>query len=171
MEQRIKLYLLLFFVICVTGLHAQTKLTVKAKTATTTTFTLSDIAKLTFSSGYMIVNKKDASNSSFLISDIRNLNFGIMTGTPQITDSESSKLSLYPIPAIDRLTIQFQSATSGVAQLQLIDLNGRVVLQQILDLQPGTNIHTFMVSRLTHGLYLCQLQHGTIIENTKFLKY
>jgi len=173
MHQKIRLNVLLFFVICVAGLNAQTNLNVKVKTGTITTFTLSDVAKLTFSSGNMIINRKDATNSTFFISDIRNLNFGlieVISGSPKITHSESNKLSLYPIPALDRVTIQFLSTTSGSAELQLIDLNGKTVLQQTFDCQFGINYKSFNVSQLKHGLYLCRLQHDSKFETSKFIK-
>lgn len=155
---------------CFIGIQAQTSLNVKVKKGTETPFLLSNIAKLTFAIGNMTVNMKDASTSLFVISDVQNLNFELKTGIPQLNNDGNTTMSLYPIPALDVLNVQYSSATSGKAQFQIIDLSGKVVLQQTLSCQIGTNINTITVSHLHHGLYLCRLQQGTRLETTKFLK-
>jgi hypothetical protein len=168
----IKICIILFFglILGINAINAQSILNLKAKTGKITSYTLSDVAKLTFSAGNMMVNKKDATISTFAFTDIQYLNFGLKTGIADVSNDGSAKLSLFPIPALDRLNMQFISSTGGKALFKIIDLTGKVVFLQTLDFQPGTNTNTFTVSRLTHGLYLCQLQHGAIVENMKFLK-
>ena len=171
-QQSIKICIFLFLGLSlgITAINAQSILNLKAKTGKVTTYVLSDVAKLTFSAGNMLVNKKDATIGTFAYTDIQNLNFELKTGMADVTNDGDSKMSLFPIPALDKLNVQFVSSTGGKAMFKIIDLTGKVVFLQTLDFQAGTNTNTFTVSRLTHGLYLCQLQHGAIVENMKFLK-
>lgn len=60
------------------------------------------------------------------------------------------KLSLYPNPAIDHITLSGLSALESVEQLQIYDLSGRVVLSKNLN---GSDTETLNISTLVNGIY------------------
>ena len=171
-HKRIKNYVIIFInlSLCFNVLQSQTSLNLLTKSGTETYFNLADIAKLTFSAGNITVNKKDATFNTFALSEIQNLNFGLKTSVSEFSDPGSTKLILYPIPVLNDLNVQFSAMSFSNAQLQIIDLTGKVVLQQSLSCQTGTNYKTISVLDLKHGLYLCLLKQGNKLETSKFLK-
>ena len=153
------------------GLKAQTKLYVSQKSGTQTVFTASDLRKLTFDGGKMVVNKTDGSGSDYSLGDIRYLCFNdYITGVPQSVASQSSKLSVYPNPVADQLQIEYQTAKAGNTQIEILDLQGKLLLQQALGSTAGTNHDQITVTKLAKGIYLCRVNNGKSIETIKFLK-
>lgn len=161
-------------IFCSLHLHidAQRVLNVKSKSGTISSYTISTIKNLTFLSGNMTINKKDLTSNSFTIAAMRYMFFGndMLNTTDRINDNLTTKLCLYPNPTVDVIFLRFSSKSSNNAQVEIIDLQGRIVLKETFSSQLGINSHEINVSELHHGLYLIQLQHDNIIESTKFIK-
>lgn len=155
---------------CFIGLKAQNSLYIKEKSGTENSFPFNTIKKLTFAAGNVTVNKKDATSNSFVINDVKNFYFGMKTAIPEVFTTEKIQLSLYPNPANEFLYIQYEVKSSSPLQLQIIDLQGKIVFQQTVSNQPGVNYKTISVGNLIHGLYLCRLQNDNKLVSTKFLK-
>lgn len=171
-NKKIKLVSALILVFGVISMQAQNTLFVKEKSGTQTSYSLSNIQKLTFASENIIVNKKDGSINTFAFTNIRYLNFGNdgTTGISRIEIEGNKTLILYPNPVTDQLNIQFKSASSEKVQLQIVNIQGRIILQEDIKSQSGINYATISVSQLLHGLYFCRLQNGDKPETIKFLK-
>ncbi len=170
-HKKLVLCALFLFGIGLTGIQAQSKLYVNNKSGTQTPFTLSSIHTLTFASGNMAVNKTDGTMSTYALSDLRYFSFSdYTTQVSPIRVLQFSKLTVYPNPVTDQLHISYETAMDGAIQVQIMDLQGKVLLQQELSRQTGSNHAQIAVSHLTNGLYLCRLQSGLTIETTKFLK-
>ena len=170
-HKKLVLCALFLFGIGLTGIQAQSKLYVNNKSGTQTPFTLSSIHTLTFASGNMAVNKTDGTMSSYALGNVRFLSFSDYTTqvAPNIV-RQFGKLTIYPNPVTDQLQIRYETAIAGAVQIQIMDLQGKVLLQQELSRQTGANHAQILVSQLTNGLYICRLQSGSTIETTKFLK-
>lgn len=152
------------------GLKAQNTLFVNEASGTKTSFVLSDIRKLTFPAGSITVTKKDLTSKTFTLSDISYLNFNILpTGISAFKD-QGSKIKLFPIPATDQLHINYESLKAGKLLLEIHDIHGRLLQQQNISSQSGTNEALVNVAELPAGLYICILQNGSKIETIKFLK-
>ena len=80
---------------------------------------------------------------------------------------DNSGFSIYPNPAIDKLTLTFQSTGKGSIQVDIIDVQGKAVISETIG---ATNQLTVDVSNLSKGFYLCRLIQGTTIETSKFVK-
>lgn len=158
--------------ISLTSLQAQNVLFVKEKSGVQTPYTLTNIEKLTFASGNITVNKKDGATNTYALSSIRYLNFGndVKTSISPIGNEGNNTLILFPNPVIDQLHVQYVSSMSKKVQLQILDIQGRIILQKSFDSQSGINYATIQVSQLQHGLYFCRLQNGSKLETYKFLK-
>jgi hypothetical protein len=170
MKQRFVLWLLLG--ISLSSLQAQNALFVKENSGVQTPYSLTSIKKLTFASGNIIVNKNDGNANSYSLTNIRNLTFGKdgSTSISQVSTDKNNTLMLYPNPVIDQLHVQYVSVVSENVQLQIVDMQGKIILKQSIDNKPGINNATIPVSQLQHGVYLCRLQNGTKLKTIKFLK-
>ncbi|MDD4729738.1 MAG: T9SS type A sorting domain-containing protein [Bacteroidales bacterium] len=171
--QNKKLVLSAVFLLCIglSGLQAQKALYLKEKSGAQTSFTLNDLRKLTFPAGSMMVNKTDGSTSTYVLSDIRSLNFSdLINHVSLIYKKECNNLTLYPNPVIDQLHIIYETFKEGSVQVEIIDFQARILYQQTILCQVGTNQATIPVTQLQRGLYLFSLKNGNNVEIIKFLK-
>ena len=122
--------LLLFFANI--GLQAQNSLNLYNKLSTKTSFDVSAIQKRIISGGNLTINKKDATSSTYLLSDLTYLDFSSITnGTvPNQTDKQ---FVLYPNPVQDILNIEYPiSSNSDVQKLDIIGIDGKTILSETL---------------------------------------
>jgi hypothetical protein len=168
---KIRLFTLLLLSLGFSGLHAQNVLKVTEKTGTQTFYALSNIRKLTFPAGNLLINKTDGSLQMFAYSKIRLLNFGgTLNNINQPVLQEDGGLLLYPNPVINELTLVYQSIYKGSLQIDIVDLHGKVVFTKTAYQTEGTNQLNINLSNLPKGFYLCRLTRGLTIETIKFLK-
>lgn len=83
-------------------------------------------------------------------------------------------LTVYPNPAINEVTLSYESPASGTTSVLVYDLTGRLVAQQT-DLNTGTSelVHTKLnVNQLPVNVYIVQVigADGVLIGSTKFIK-
>jgi hypothetical protein len=150
------------------SLESQNSLVINEKSGIQSTFDLSGIKTLTFSTNNLTINKKDGTISTYVLTDLRNLNFGTATALGSYTFD--SKLMLFPNPVTNQLCIQYSSSTIKKVQLQILDIQGRIVLQQTLYSFQGTNYAFIPVAQFSKGLYFVHIQNGNKLEATKFIK-
>ena len=168
---KVKWIYMILFVFGVGVLCAQTSLNVKEKLGTNTSYMLNELKRLTFTPGVMTVTKKNGNYGVFILTNMRNVNFTTVTSVEEINSSEERNLSFYPNPVMNLLHIQFKSNADENVLLQLIDIQGKIVLQQYVKSILGSNHIEIPVGSFKDGLYLCRLQTGSKIESNKFIKY
>jgi len=167
-HKKLKLSAVLLLVLGLTGLQAQT-MYVKEKSGTQTAYTLSDIRKMSFSSGNILVIKTSGSTDTYALEDIRYLNFkDLTTGLPIAKQDNLNNLTVFPNPVNDVLHIQFAASENQQASLELLSIEGKVVYSQTLSRQAV--VYQINISSLPKGLYVCKINNGTSIETIKFIK-
>ncbi|MCB9297016.1 MAG: T9SS type A sorting domain-containing protein [Lewinellaceae bacterium] len=80
-----------------------------------------------------------------------------------------SPLSIHPNPASDRITVSFQSATEGPAQVVVRTFNGAVAFRQEQTVHQGANSLALKGLSLPSGLYFLQVRAGQAIQSAKFV--
>lgn len=82
------------------------------------------------------------------------------------------KMQVSPNPFVENLNVRFASNESGVAQVQLLTINGQKVQVQQATIGKGTNtIQVQGISRLNAGMYIAQLVvNGVVVDNQKIIK-
>ena len=80
--------------------------------------------------------------------------------------------SLFPNPAKDKLNVCLEAPAAQRVQLVVTDLAGRLVQQQTLQLQKGTNNQTLNVTGLAKGSYVIKVIGSSSFEKivSKFVK-
>jgi len=80
----------------------------------------------------------------------------------------NQSISIFPNPATTQLTITLENSSYSVQSLRVIDISGKVQLQEKWQ---GDNRQEIDISDLSQGLYFLQLtyEHGQI-HNTKLVK-
>lgn len=76
-------------------------------------------------------------------------------------------VTVYPNPVVDQVNISWESSEHETITLRLIDVNGRVQMQQEVDAFSGFNNAVFNVSNLQDGMYYLQMNNT---ESQRILK-
>lgn len=157
---------LLLVSIGITGLKAQSTLYVKEKSGTQTAFALSGIRKLNFPDSSVTITKTNAGAQNYSLGSVRFLSFkNYFTGIPNPGSNQNDALKLYPNPANDILQIEYTGDQSNSLTMEILDLQGRVLLKSYLQ-NRKTSID---VTNIKAGIYLCRLQDSEVIVR-KFMK-
>ena len=72
-----------------------------------------------------------------------------------------SKVSVLPNPASEVFHLRFEAANKGELSIQLLDLAGRLAVEQHGAVEKGENRFDIPVSGLTNGVYFMQLRSGS----------
>ena len=78
-------------------------------------------------------------------------------------------MSLFPNPAIDYLNVQIESNFSGQVLANIMDMQGRIITAQSIDLVSGTNSIQFDVNELYAGNYLLRLSSDKKVLTKQFV--
>ena len=96
-----------------------------------------------------------------------NSGFRTESGTETIASETEQLLLVYPNPAKDNLTIQFNSSLDGNSNLRVYDMLGRNVLNQTHLLEKGINKFDLNLSELIKGIYFLEVNNGAEKEIKK----
>jgi Secretion system C-terminal sorting domain len=75
---------------------------------------------------------------------------------------------LYPNPVHDVLNFQLAQAYSKEATVELLSIDGKVIVSQLLGF--NFSVCQVSVSALKPDIYLCRFNNGTVAKTTKFFK-
>ena len=124
-----KIVLLLFFAIVFSSSKAQT-LYLRAKTGAQTSYPVANIKNFTFSGGNLLVNNSTGANGTFALSSLRYFNFTDLSLATTSNELVKNSFYLYPNPVSNTLYITNADKTLTISHLEIISLEGRLLLEQ-----------------------------------------
>jgi hypothetical protein len=150
-----------------TGLQAQT-MYVKENKGTQTAFALSNVQKMSFSSGNLTVTKTDNTNDVFDLNNLRYLNFtDLSTTIEEALFFQKQMLSVYPNPATNILNIDLTGTAQVEGTLIIFNFEGKpVITRQVNHIE----VLSLDISHLPKGLYLCRYANVTETRTVKIIK-
>ncbi len=77
-------------------------------------------------------------------------------------------ITLYPVPASDKLNVVIKSDQAVKTDLQVVDINGRMVSRTFTQINKGNNNIILDVTKLPAGQYVLTSSDPSIIINRKF---
>ena len=113
-----------------TGAAAQNSLIVKQANGSLKGTALTSLSKITFSTGNMLVRKTDATTDSYVLADVSKVTFGIFSGINDVS-SNSPALSIYPNPATSFIQLRNLPEAKGF-NICIYSLAGSRLMQQYL---------------------------------------
>lgn len=126
-------------------------------------YLLSNVQKITFSSGEMILTKQDQSTSSFLINSLKRLSFKeVVTNQEGLVDNNSQVL-LYPNPVNNELNLDITEACT----VSVLNLKGEVLITKKYS-EKGKK--AMILEGLPSGFYLCQYASEKEVKTVKIIK-
>jgi len=166
LKYQFKICAALLFCIGFSGIKAQSILKITETSETNSTFSTSEIRKLTFSSNQLVVHIKNETSSLFAFDNIEKLDFNnIATSDLTSVNITSLQTVLYPNPVIDRLYIKMEFPNKCKISIEIYNLQGKLLLNQSVVSPDCIN-----VSELQKGMYICRLKSCDKIETLKFIK-
>lgn len=75
-------------------------------------------------------------------------------------EATSNEIKAYPNPVNDQLTISLSSTESKTAEVKLVDLTGKTMLNMSVNLEKGQNVQQLNVSQLPNGTYLLMVDNS-----------
>jgi len=138
--------------------------------STDTAYFLSDIKRMSFSSGNITLIKRGGDSDTYAITDVRNLNFTVVTSVVQepLPMKTIGTLHVFPNPVIDVLNIQLPSTLKSPGVLEILSLEGKLVYSHAIN--SSDDVYQINISGLSKGLYICKINNGLAIETAKFVK-
>ena len=156
-----KIMALLLFGLVFSGMKAQT-LYVRPLVGTQTAYPVANIKKLTFSGGNLVVTNLTGANGTFALSSNRYINFTNLTLATPTYEMVKNSFYVYPNPVTTVLHITNDDASQIISHLEIISLEGRVVIEQ--------NTPQVSVASLPQGMYFCKITSNNQTQTIKFLK-
>lgn len=86
-----------------------------------------------------------------------------------VTTGNQSTVAVFPNPARDRLIVQLHNRTAEAVTIRVLDLQGKMLLQERRQMQPGTTTVSLPVASLAKGTYVVQIE-GRVTERKIFVK-
>jgi hypothetical protein len=112
-------------------------------------------------------------NSYALLAEISNSSFtrnnSEMGNGPELTTKMTDGFYAYPNPARELINIAYEAEKAGVAEIRLIDQQGRASVSQLMQVVPGLNMTTVPVSKLASGLYIIRVQQDNRVITQKVM--
>ena len=152
---------LFLFGVAISGLKAQT-MYVRPNTGAQSSYSIANIKKLTFSSGNLLVTNTIGANGTFALSGLRYLNFTDLTLGTATQELIKDSFYVYPNPVTTVLNITNEDTTQTISHLEIISIEGRVVIAQ--------NSPQVAVAALPQGMYFCRITAKNQTQTIKFLK-
>ncbi len=151
----------------ITGLQAQ-MLYVKENGGAQTTYALSNIRKLTFSSGNLMIHKTDNTNGIYALDELKYLSFkDYATWIEEPFQNNNVGLMIYPNPTSDILYIDLSGTDFPDGSISILSLDGNVLLVQKTN---NAGIVNLSLITLPQGIYICRFTNDKEIRTVKITK-
>jgi hypothetical protein len=166
-HKRLKFSAVLLLGLGLTGLQAQT-IYVKQSNGTQTAYALSNIKKMSFSSGNLTVTKTDNTNGVYALNNLMFLNFtDLSTNVEEPLSVQKQMLSVYPNPVTNVLNIDITGTVQEEGTLIIFNFEGKPVLNRQVS---HAGVLSLDISHLPKGLYLCRYANMTETRTVKIIK-
>jgi len=128
---------------------------------------ISDIRKLTFPDGNLLITKKDASTITFALADVKYINFtSVYTSVPSVFGKNVQALKLYPNPVVNELYFNLNETNTKSVEVSVTNSLGVILFTQTIENNPMR----INVSSLPVGFYFCMVKGGGKTSVGKFIK-
>jgi hypothetical protein len=166
-QKRLELCTVIFLGLGLTALQAQT-LSVLENNGTQIDYALSNIRKMTFSSGNVSVQKTDNTMGVYALSRLNYLSFiDFLTGINESQVAASNTFLTYPNPIVDILNIDLTNISKGEGYISILNLESKIMETKKTS---GIGVITFNLSQLPQGIYLCRYTNDVETKTVKIIK-
>ena len=95
--------------------------------------------------------------------------YSLTTATEKV-ETAIQKVTAYPNPTTNEVSLKFTLPQAGEYTLQVMDINGKLLITETENGNEGVNINTMNFGSLTNGMYFIQITSGQASITTKVIK-
>jgi hypothetical protein len=89
----------------------------------------------------------------------------------QLKSTSSTNIKIIGNPVNDKLTFSYTSPATQSVDVKVYDMSGRIVLKNKVNSLEGSNVISLpLSSTLTTGMYIVEVNNGTGLQSSKFIK-
>jgi hypothetical protein len=89
----------------------------------------------------------------------------------QLKSTSSNNIKVIGNPVNDKLTFSYISPATQPVDVKVYDMSGRIVLKNKVNSLEGSNVISLpLSSTLTTGMYIVEVNNGTELQSSKFIK-
>ena len=89
----------------------------------------------------------------------------------QLKSASSTNIKIIGNPVNDKLTFSYTSPATQSVDVKIYDMSGRIVLKNKVNSLEGSNVISLpLSSTLTTGMYIVEVNNGTELQSSKFIK-
>lgn len=147
-------------------IKAQSTLSIISNSGNDYSFETSEIKKITFSEGEIIITEQNNTSSFYAINDVNRLGFNLNDKTLDLNNIYlENEIKTYPNPVNDILYVERNLVSNCKLQIKILNSKGQAVLEKTLFKTNHINL-----SSLIKGIYICQISTCNETKNIKLLK-
>ncbi|MGV3630664.1 MAG: GEVED domain-containing protein [Bacteroidota bacterium] len=87
-----------------------------------------------------------------------------------ITPLQAQDISVIPNPVNTVSSVTFTAAQKEMNTVSIVDISGKVLLREEIEVHEGANVYTFNTDELNQGIYFLELGNQTENKKVKFIK-
>lgn len=166
-HKKIKLFVLLFLSFGLIELQAQT-MYVKEINGIQNTYSLSNISKLSFAQGSLIISQTNSNSDAYILNNLRYLSFSdSISVNIEPEEAVYHTISVFPNPVFNDLKIDLSNSIFENGTLKILSLEGKLLKTQQI---AGLSILSVDLSHLPKGIYICHLSNEKEAKSSIIIK-
>jgi hypothetical protein len=140
-------------------------MTVNLLNGSHTTFNLSSVLNMTFTSGSFNV-KSSSITYSYPLTNFKNLKFSPGVYTAVIAETNDNSINVFPNPVKNNLIVNLSGPIAQGASIRIFSIEGKLMKSQPI----SSSSTTLDLSDLYSGLYFCSYLNGSESKTIKIIK-
>lgn len=164
------LLLSLSFLLFIAKTNAQTgNLFVVLANGTMLSYALNETQKLDFSGDQLNIHQTNGTVDSWSFSAINYYTYQQPVGIDVIKNQHVAGIELFPNPSDGLLKLKYLFTSSESLTIKIYNISGILVKEEKIKMS-AQEIHTFDVSKLSNGQYICKIEGSTFKVSRTFIK-
>lgn len=162
------LAIFIFFAGLFSKVNAQTMYVKEKNSGIQSTYTLSNIRKVNFLSGNLIITNIENTDTVIALNSLRYISFtDYSTTISEYTKEVPTEIKVYPNPIFNELNIDFSGTNILNGKICILSIEGKLIKTQ--QLTSSANL-TIDMSNIPQGVYLCRFSNEKEIKTIKIIK-
>jgi len=146
------------------SIYAQQSIYVEKTDGTLTHVPLTQVKKITFSEGNMLLHKTDASILTWATVDVQKYYYALSTNIESLEIQKSNNVLIYPNPSNGNLKISYQVNQKGKVDVSILSMDGKVIKSVLSEQKEKGDYHLNLTENLESGSYFVKISsHNNLI--------
>jgi len=168
--------LLIALILTISGfygnLYAQQSIYVEETDGSITATPLTQVKKITFAGGNMLLHKTDATTITWATADVQKYYYALYTNVEPLKISESNDVLIYPNPSNGSFNISYQVNEKGKVNISILSIDGKLIKTVLSEQKEKGDYSLDLTENLELGSYFVKIasSNSLIVKKIIILK-